>query len=147
MLLCLDREQRLTFILGAIFEVSDTVGAEVLEITPDNFRQRLARARRDLRNFMNDKCIYWLPFASKACPFRKSTILPGQKQTVSPQRVFAFSGRVVIACQRLMDLNAKAGRTGVYSRTGKSSPLYSHSRKAVSHGYYPHFPNLNQEPP
>jgi RNA polymerase sigma factor (sigma-70 family) len=56
MLLCLDREQRLTFILGGIFEVSDTVGAEVLEITPDNFRQRLARARRDLRNFMNDKC-------------------------------------------------------------------------------------------
>jgi len=56
MLLCLDREQRLTFILGAIFEASDTVAAEVLEITPDNFRQRLARARRDLRNFMNDKC-------------------------------------------------------------------------------------------
>jgi hypothetical protein len=27
-----------------------------LEITADNFRQRLARARRDLRNFMNDKC-------------------------------------------------------------------------------------------
>ncbi len=45
MLLCLDREQRLTFILGAIFDVSDTVAAEVLEITPDNFRQRLARAR------------------------------------------------------------------------------------------------------
>ena len=56
MLLCLDREQRLTFILGAIFEVSDTVAAELLEISPDNFRQRLARARRDLRNFMNDKC-------------------------------------------------------------------------------------------
>src|SRR6201998_4764361 len=56
MLLCLDREQRLTFILGAIFGVSDTVAAEGLEITPDNFRPRLARARRDLRNFMDDKC-------------------------------------------------------------------------------------------
>lgn len=56
MLLCLDREQRLCYILGTIFEVSDTVAAEVLEITPENFRQRLARARRDLRNFMNDKC-------------------------------------------------------------------------------------------
>src|SRR5919106_4182400 len=56
MLLCLDRAQRVTFILGAIFGVSDTVAAEVLEITPDNFRQRLARARQDLRNFMNDKC-------------------------------------------------------------------------------------------
>src|ERR1700724_1831042 len=56
MLLCLDREQRLTFILGAIFGVSDTVAAELLEITPDNFRQRLARARRDLRTFMHDQC-------------------------------------------------------------------------------------------
>jgi RNA polymerase sigma factor (sigma-70 family) len=56
MLLCLDREQRLTYILGAIFSVSDSVGADVLEITAENFRQRLARARRDLRNFMNDKC-------------------------------------------------------------------------------------------
>jgi RNA polymerase sigma factor (sigma-70 family) len=56
MLLCLDREQRLTYILGAILGVSDTVAAEVLEISAENFRQRLARARRDLRNFMNDKC-------------------------------------------------------------------------------------------
>lgn len=56
MLLCLDREQRLSYILGAIFDVSDTVAAEVLEISPENFRQRLTRARRDLRNFMNDKC-------------------------------------------------------------------------------------------
>jgi len=56
MLLCLDREQRLIYILGQIFAVTDTVAAEVLEMTCENFRQRLARARRDLRNFMNDKC-------------------------------------------------------------------------------------------
>jgi hypothetical protein len=55
MLLCLDREQRLAYILGAIFAASDKVAAEVLAIT-ENFRQRLARARRDLRIFMNDKC-------------------------------------------------------------------------------------------
>jgi RNA polymerase sigma factor (sigma-70 family) len=56
MLLCLDREQRLTYILGAILGVSDTVGAELLEISSENFRQRLARARRDLHSFMADKC-------------------------------------------------------------------------------------------
>jgi DNA-directed RNA polymerase specialized sigma24 family protein len=56
MLLCLDREQRLTYILGDIFEVSDLVGAELLEISRENFRQRLARVRRDLHSFMNDKC-------------------------------------------------------------------------------------------
>src|SRR5437016_6826579 len=56
MLLCLDREQRLIYILGGIFEVTDTVGAELLGISRENFRQRLARARRDLHNFMHDKC-------------------------------------------------------------------------------------------
>jgi RNA polymerase sigma factor (sigma-70 family) len=67
MLLCLDREQRLAYILGAVLGVSDTVAAEVLEITPENFRQRLARARRDLRNFMNDKCGLVNPANSCRC--------------------------------------------------------------------------------
>jgi RNA polymerase sigma factor (sigma-70 family) len=56
MLLCLDRKQRLIFALGAILGASDVVGAEVLEMTADNFRQCLARARRDLHNFMNHQC-------------------------------------------------------------------------------------------
>jgi RNA polymerase sigma factor (sigma-70 family) len=56
MLLCLDRKQRLIFTLGAIFGVSDTVGAKVLELTAGNFRQCLARARRDLHDFMNHQC-------------------------------------------------------------------------------------------
>jgi RNA polymerase sigma factor (sigma-70 family) len=56
MLLCLDREQRLTYILGEILGVTDIVAAEVMEVSCENFRQRLTRARRDLRNFMSDKC-------------------------------------------------------------------------------------------
>ena len=56
MLLCLDREQRLVYILGEILAVTDTVGAELLEVAPETFRQRLARARRDLHSFMADKC-------------------------------------------------------------------------------------------
>jgi RNA polymerase sigma factor (sigma-70 family) len=56
MLLCLDREQRMTFILGAIFNIDHKLGAEILEITPDNFRQRLSRARKDLHSFMHNKC-------------------------------------------------------------------------------------------
>lgn len=56
MLLCLDRKQRLIFTLGAILCASDAVGADVLDMTADNFRQCLARARRDLHNFMNHQC-------------------------------------------------------------------------------------------
>src|SRR5437773_1850276 len=56
MLLCLDRKQRLIFTLGEILGTSDAVGGEVLEMTADNFRQCLARARRDLHSFMNGQC-------------------------------------------------------------------------------------------
>ena len=56
MLLCLERPQRIVYILGDIFGVTDVVGAEMLDTTRENFRQRLTRARRDLHNFMNDKC-------------------------------------------------------------------------------------------
>jgi RNA polymerase sigma factor (sigma-70 family) len=56
MLLCLDREQRLVYILGEIFGVTDVVGSQLLEVSRDNFRQKLTRARRDLHNFMQNQC-------------------------------------------------------------------------------------------
>jgi RNA polymerase sigma factor (sigma-70 family) len=56
MLMCLDRRQRVVFVLGEILGVTDRVGAEVTGLSPENFRQVLARARRDLYSFMNDKC-------------------------------------------------------------------------------------------
>ena len=55
-LLCLDGRQRLVFILGEIFQVSDEVGADICEVTPVNFRQILSRARRDLYEYLRDNC-------------------------------------------------------------------------------------------
>jgi RNA polymerase sigma factor (sigma-70 family) len=92
MLLCLDREQRLTYILGAIFGVSDTVGADVLEITTENFRQRLTRARRDLRNFMNDKC--GLVNKSNPCRCAKKTRGFIQEGHVDPDNLLFSRGRM-----------------------------------------------------
>jgi DNA-directed RNA polymerase specialized sigma24 family protein len=71
MLLCLDRKQRLIFTLGEILGVSDTVGSEILEMAPDNFRQSLARARRDLYQFMNHQC--GLVNANNPCRCPKKT--------------------------------------------------------------------------
>lgn len=56
MLLCLDREQRLVYVLGEIFGIDHTIGSQMLDISKDNFRQKLARARKDLYSFMNNKC-------------------------------------------------------------------------------------------
>ena len=71
MLLCLDRKQRLVFTLGEILGVSDTVGGEILEMSADNFRQCLSRARRDLYQFMNDQC--GLVNANNPCRCPKKT--------------------------------------------------------------------------
>ena len=56
MLLCLDRTQRLTFIIGGIFGASSAIGGELLEISPESFRQQLSRSRKQLNNFMSEKC-------------------------------------------------------------------------------------------
>jgi RNA polymerase sigma factor (sigma-70 family) len=56
MLMCLDRRQRMAFILGEIFGVTSNVGGEVMEISAENFRQLLSRAREDLYQFMQEKC-------------------------------------------------------------------------------------------
>ncbi|HEY5281304.1 MAG TPA: RNA polymerase sigma factor [Polyangia bacterium] len=56
MLLCLDRQQRITFLLGEMLETNDAVGAELLGITRENFRQQLARARSKLSGFMRGRC-------------------------------------------------------------------------------------------
>lgn len=56
MLLCLDRHQRLVYVLGELFGVDHTLGAQLLTISPANFRQRLSRARKDLYQFMHRRC-------------------------------------------------------------------------------------------
>jgi RNA polymerase sigma factor (sigma-70 family) len=56
MLLCLNREQRLAYVLGAVFGLTDTFASEILGIEAPTYRKRLQRARADLHNFMNDKC-------------------------------------------------------------------------------------------
>ncbi len=56
MLLCLDREQRLAFVLGEVFECPSPLAAEILDLTPAAFRKRLERARADLSAFMQSQC-------------------------------------------------------------------------------------------
>lgn len=90
MLLCLDRQQRLVFVLGEVFEVNDTVGSQVLDISKDNFRQLLSRARKDLSAFMQDRCGLVNP--RNPCRCARKTRAFVRDGVVDPrQRVFARS--------------------------------------------------------
>ena len=56
MLLCLDRDHRLAFILGEILELPSDEGAAVLGIGSDAYRKRLSRARSRMDEFMSASC-------------------------------------------------------------------------------------------
>ncbi|HKP63928.1 MAG TPA: RNA polymerase sigma factor [Polyangiales bacterium] len=56
MLLGLDRDHRIAYVLGDIFELPGETAAEVLEIDPATFRKRLSRARHRLYAFMRSFC-------------------------------------------------------------------------------------------
>jgi RNA polymerase sigma factor (sigma-70 family) len=56
MLLCLDREHRLAYILSEVFEVSSAQGASILTISESAFRKRVSRARTRLRRCMEPQC-------------------------------------------------------------------------------------------
>jgi RNA polymerase sigma factor (sigma-70 family) len=76
-LLCLDGRQRLVFILGEIFGVSDEVGAEIVEVTPVNFRQILSRARRDLYEYLRGNCSLVNPDAPCRCAKKTRAFIQG----------------------------------------------------------------------
>jgi len=56
MLICLDREQRLIYLLGDSFGIDHNLGAEIFDISPQNFRVKLSRARKELHNYMEFRC-------------------------------------------------------------------------------------------
>ena len=56
MLMCLTREQRLIYLLGDVFQIDHTLGAEIFEVSRDNFRKKLSRTRKEFHAFMNKQC-------------------------------------------------------------------------------------------
>ncbi len=95
MLLCLDREQRLIYALGDIFQIDHHTGAEIFDITSDNYRQRLSRARRELYAFMQEKC----GLINKSNPCRCS-----RKTKAFIQRGWVDRDNLVFADKRLKSI-------------------------------------------
>ncbi len=56
MLQCFDPESRLIYILGTMFHVDSRICGEILEITPEAYRQRLLRLRQRMAAFLGEYC-------------------------------------------------------------------------------------------
>lgn len=78
MLMCLNREQRLLYIVGEIFGADHIIGAELFETTPANYRIKLHRAKADLLTFISGKCGIINPNNPCRCP-KKTRMMIQQK--------------------------------------------------------------------
>jgi RNA polymerase sigma factor (sigma-70 family) len=70
MLQCLERGERIAFVLSDIFELSSADAAWVLDITPAAYRKRLERARHRIGAFMGSTCGLVNPEAFCRCARR-----------------------------------------------------------------------------
>ena len=56
MLQCLDMESRCIFILGTMFKIDSRIAGDILEMTPEAYRQRLSRIRKKMADFLGQYC-------------------------------------------------------------------------------------------
>ena len=91
MLLCLERTDRICFILAEVFDVSGAEGADILNISHNAYRQRLSRAKKRLRDFMDKKCGLFNPNASCRC--ERQIVYEITSGRVNPNRL-VFSGDI-----------------------------------------------------
>ena len=83
MLLCLDRDHRLAYILGEILEVESTEAAMIVNISSDAFRKRLSRARRRIISFTSRLCGVVDPKNACHCRRRATAALESGRVTAS----------------------------------------------------------------
>jgi RNA polymerase sigma factor (sigma-70 family) len=67
MLMALDREQRLVYVIDTVFALDSKQAAGIVGISADAYRQRLSRARSRLDAFMNGHCGLANPQAACRC--------------------------------------------------------------------------------
>ena len=56
MLQCLDADSRCIYILGTMFRVDSRLAAEILDLSPEAYRQRLSRIRKKMAGFLEEYC-------------------------------------------------------------------------------------------
>lgn len=69
LLLCLNPQDRMVYILSAILGLNSKEGSEILDISPENFRKKLSRSKNKIRIFLHEKC--GLVNTSNACRCKK----------------------------------------------------------------------------
>ena len=113
---CLDREERVIFVLGNVVELPGEQAAEIIGVTHDVYRKRLSRVLQRIRTAVSNHCGLVNSDAACRChrrvdaAIKRGTLHPDQLRFVDP--VAVKLGRTQI--QGLCDVTALFRSAGVF---------------------------------
>ncbi len=126
MLLCLDLNHRIAYVLGDILEMDHSEAADILDISKDNYRKRLSRARKEVTAFTSRACGLASEKAKCSCPRRLDAALsmgrirPGQN-TMSGSGGLSYEEVAAQAKKLEGDLTALKLQTAIPKFAGPAS--------------------------
>jgi RNA polymerase sigma factor (sigma-70 family) len=106
-MLCLDRDHRIVYVLGEVYQVDSRMGSHILEITPEAFRKRLSRSRGLVRDFLVQHC--GLVDPSNQCTCKRQIPYAVKTGIVNPQRLlfaaYSVSSHAPVESEASCDAN------------------------------------------
>jgi RNA polymerase sigma factor (sigma-70 family) len=129
MLQCLERGERIAFVLSDIFELSSADAAWILDTTPAAYRKRLERARHRIGAFMNSTCGLVNPDAFCRCARRVPKALAIGR--VDPRRPVLTAHPVTPSGRSVAEAAAQLGRLHDAAAVMRAHPDYAAPRAKV----------------
>jgi RNA polymerase sigma factor (sigma-70 family) len=105
LLTCLDRDHRIAYILGEIFELDSDAAGYICGISPATHRKRLSRGRARVRQFLTDRCGLVNDRAACHCSKRVDTAIAAGR--VDPDAL-GFTDRTVAVNDDIIRLHDAA---------------------------------------
>jgi RNA polymerase sigma factor (sigma-70 family) len=143
LLLCLDRDERVAFILGEIFEVSGPEAALILSVPAATFRKRLSRARQRVYAFVQERCGLVNPAAACRCARVAATQKARRSKAFTERLVFAgpllaqrTHPQIVAGMQELTTLDRKAALFRSHPDFQAPRALVEEVRKLLGSGQF-----------
>lgn len=104
MLMTLERDQRLAYLLDVVFNLPSKEAAAVMDCTPETYRQRLARARSKLDAFTQKTCGLANPQAACHCSKQVPALTYARSQgQAKPPGVYALHQQELEQTERQFD--------------------------------------------
>ena len=100
MLQCLDTESRCIFILGTMFHLDSRIAGELLEMTPEAYRQRLSRIRKKMADFLGQYCG---AYGNGSCSCKDRVNYAIQSHRISPQQL-DYTSAAEIPLETMLDV-------------------------------------------